>query len=55
MAGSEGGINIFMPVVVGAVTTAVTIVIHALALRTVIQFVRRERSRGHAASSSGWM
>jgi Ion channel len=46
MAVAQNGINIFLPTVVGSVTTVVTIVIHAFALRTVIQFVRHQRHRG---------
>jgi hypothetical protein len=49
MAVAQNGINIFLPTVVGTATTVVTIVIHAFALRTVIQFVRYEkRHRGRA-------
>jgi hypothetical protein len=48
MAVAQNGINIFLPTVVGSATTVVTIVIHALALRTVIQFVRYQRARGRA-------
>ena len=40
--------KIFLPIIVGTATTVVTIVIHALALRTVIQFVRHQRLRGRA-------
>ena len=46
MAVAQNGINIFLPTVVGTATTVVTIIIHALALRTVIQFVRHQRHRG---------
>jgi hypothetical protein len=45
---SQDGMKIFLPIIVGTATTVVTIVIHALALRTVIQFVRHQRLRGRA-------
>jgi hypothetical protein len=48
MAVAQNGINIFLPTVVGSATTIVTIVIHALALRIVIQFVRHQRLLGRA-------
>jgi hypothetical protein len=48
MAVAQNGINIFLPTVVGTATTIVTIVIHALALRIVIQFVRHQRLLGRA-------
>jgi hypothetical protein len=48
MAVAQNGINIFLPTVVGSATTMVTIVIHALALRIVIQFVRHQRLLGRA-------
>ena len=48
MAISQNGMKILLPIIVGTATTVVTIVIHALALRTVIQFVRHQRLHGHA-------
>jgi hypothetical protein len=48
MAVSQNGMKIFLPIMVGTATTVVTIIIHALALRTVIQFVRHQRLRGRA-------
>jgi hypothetical protein len=48
MAVAQNGINIFLPTVVGSATTVVTIVIHAFALRIVIQFVRHQRLLGRA-------
>jgi hypothetical protein len=44
-------VGILWPLIVGMGTTLVTIVIHALAMRTMIDFVRRERRRGHAGVS----
>ena len=40
--------KIFLPIVVGALTSVGTIIIHACALRTVIYFVHHERLRGRA-------
>jgi Ion channel len=48
MAISQNGMKILLPIIVGTATTVVTIVIHALALRTVIQFVRHQRLHGRA-------
>jgi len=48
MAVAQDGVKIFLPIIVGTATTVITIVIHAVALRTVIQFVRHQRHRGRA-------
>jgi Ion channel len=42
------GINLLLPLSVGAATTFCTIFIHALALKTIVHFVRRERRLGRA-------
>jgi hypothetical protein len=51
---SHENVGIFWPLVVGMGATLVTIVIHALAMRTMIEFVRHERRRGHTGVSF-WM
>jgi hypothetical protein len=48
MALSQHGIAVLLPLIVGAATTACTIVIHALALMTIVHYVRREHRLGLA-------
>jgi hypothetical protein len=48
MAASPAGIAIFLPLAVSVGVTFCTVVIHALALITIIYFVRRERRLGRA-------
>jgi hypothetical protein len=48
MAPSQDGTTILIPMAVGAATTVCTIFIHALALITIVHFVRREQRLGHA-------
>ncbi len=48
MAPSRDDIDVLLPLGVGAATTCATILIHALALVTIVHFVRRERRLGHA-------
>jgi hypothetical protein len=48
MAAAREDIAVLLPLTVGIATTIVTVVIHALALRTIFQYVRRERTRGVA-------
>ena len=48
MAPSPGEIAIFSPLVIGVGVTTGTIVIHAVALITIVQFVRHERRLGLA-------
>lgn len=43
MAPSRTDIDVLLPLAVGAATTCATILIHALALVTIVYFVRRER------------
>jgi hypothetical protein len=43
-------VAILFPLLVGTATTAITIVIHALALGALIRFIRRERRLGRAGS-----
>ncbi len=44
----RNGVDILVPLAVGAATTLATIFIHALALITIVHFVRRERRLGYA-------
>jgi Ion channel len=48
MAPSPGEIAIFSPLVIGVGVTTGTIVIHAVALITIVHFVRHERRLGRA-------
>lgn len=48
MSTSRESIAIILPLTIGVATTLVTIGIHGLVLRTIIQFVRYERRRGRA-------
>jgi hypothetical protein len=48
MTPSQSGTALLVPMLVGAATTACTIAIHALALITIVHYVRRERRLGHA-------
>ncbi len=48
MTAARAGVDILWPLVVGLATILVTIVIHALAMRAMIHFVRHEWRRGHA-------
>jgi hypothetical protein len=48
MAPSKDGIAVLLPMIVGAATTACTIVIHGLALMTIVHYVRREHRLGLA-------
>ena len=48
MAASQDSIAVLLPMTVGAATTACTIAIHALALITIVRFVRREHRLGLA-------
>ena len=43
MAPARTDIDVLLPLAVGAATTCATILIHALALVTIVHFVRRER------------
>jgi hypothetical protein len=54
MNASHESVGILWPLIVGIGTTLFTIVIHALAMRTMIEFVRHERRRGHTGVSF-WM
>ena len=47
MAPARTDIDVLLPLAVGAATTCATILIHALALVTIVHFVRRERRLGH--------
>jgi len=53
MAPSLGEIAILLPLAIGVGTTFCTIVIHALALMTIVHFVRHERRDGHAGVRFG--
>jgi len=48
MAPSQGEIDIFLPLAIGAGTTFCTIGIHAIALIAIVHFVRYERKIGRA-------
>lgn len=48
MALSRDGVDVLLPLAVGVATTVCTIFIHALALVTIVHFVRRERRLGYA-------
>jgi Ion channel len=48
VAASRTGINLLLPLSVGTATTFCTIFIHALALITIVHFVRREQRLGYA-------
>ena len=48
MAPARTDIDVLLPLAVGAATTCATILVHALALVTIVHFVRRERRLGHA-------
>jgi hypothetical protein len=48
MAPAQDRIALLLPMTVGAATTAFTIVVHALALITIVHLVRREQRLGHA-------
>lgn len=48
MAPPRTGIDLLLPLGVGTATTFATIFIHALALITIVHFVRRERRLGRA-------
>jgi hypothetical protein len=48
MAPSQNNVDVLLPLLVGAATTACTIVIHALALMTIVHYVRREHRLGLA-------
>jgi hypothetical protein len=48
MAPSQDGIAVLLPMIVAAATTACTIAIHALALITIVRYVRREHRLGLA-------
>lgn len=48
MAPSPAGIDVLLPLTVGIATTIATIFIHALALTTIVHFVRHERRLGRA-------
>jgi hypothetical protein len=44
-------IQVLIPSLVGAITIACTILIHALALNVTLSFIRREKKRGRAGAS----
>ena len=48
MVPSLAGIDVLLPLTVGVAITIVTIFIHALALITIVHFVRHERRLGRA-------
>lgn len=48
MASAPDSTAMFLPLVVAVATTVCTVVIHALALATIVVFVRRERRLGYA-------
>src|SRR5580700_6737465 len=48
MVASPARIAIYLPLAISVGTTFCTIIIHALALITVVHFVRREQRLGHA-------
>lgn len=48
MAPSRNGIDVLVPLAVGTATIFLTIFIHATALATIVNFVRRERRLGRA-------
>jgi len=48
VAPSRDGVDVLLPLAVGVATTVCTIFIHALALVTIVHFVRRERRLGYA-------
>lgn len=48
MALSRDGVDVLVPLAVGAATTCSTVLIHALALTTIVHFMRRERRLGYA-------
>ncbi|MFZ1120617.1 MAG: ion channel [Candidatus Binataceae bacterium] len=48
MAPARNGIDVLLPLAIGTAMTLVTIFIHALALTTIVHFVRRERRLGYA-------
>ncbi len=48
MTTSQDGIAVLIPITVGATTTLCTIIIHALALITIVHYVRREQRLGRA-------
>jgi hypothetical protein len=51
MAHAAGEIAIFSPLVVAVAVTFCTIVVHAVSLSAIVQFVRHERDVGHAGVS----
>jgi len=51
VAPSRNDIDVLLPLAVGAATTCATILIHALALVTIVHFVHRERRLGYAGVS----
>jgi len=53
MTPSPNEIVVFLPLAIGAGMTFCTIVIHALALITIVHFVRHERRDGHAGVRFG--
>jgi Ion channel len=50
VAPARNGIDVLLPLVIGTAMTLVTIFIHALALITIVHFVRRERRLGYAGA-----
>jgi hypothetical protein len=48
VAPSRNGIDVLVPLAVGTATIFASILIHALALATIVNFVRRERRLGRA-------
>jgi len=48
VAPSRNGIDVLVPLAVGAATIFASIFIHALALATIVNFIRRERRLGRA-------
>jgi hypothetical protein len=48
VAPSHPDIDVILPLAIGAAMTCVTILIHALAVGTIVRFVRRERRLGYA-------
>jgi hypothetical protein len=50
---SRTGVGLLVPLAIGAASTSCTIFIHALALITIVHFVRRERRLAAPAWPSG--
>jgi hypothetical protein len=50
MTAPREGISIVLPLIVGTMTTVVTILIHAVALRSILKFLRYQQRRGRTGA-----